>query len=105
MWDVTAGTRTPLAVRTYLVPTPDTRYVSLTLFLSRWCPLGGIISVCETPEQLGGLPYIMRASIDKALTSKWVEFKIYPFKEALPRTLYFFFQKWMQTGEPVLNML
>lgn len=54
------------------------------------CPLGGIISVCETPEQLGGLPSIMKANIDKALSSKWVEFKVYPFKEALPRTLYFF---------------
>lgn len=44
-------------------------------------PLGGIISVCETPQLLQGLEKA-RASIHQVVSCKWVKYKLwmnYPF--------------------------
>lgn len=40
-------------------------------------PLGGILSVCETLEQLHLLEKVTRAYMQKAMSSKWVKYQFW----------------------------
>lgn len=45
-------------------------------------PLGGLLSICETPGRLRGLENVTCASTHRMVSSKWVEYRIwvnYPF--------------------------
>lgn len=61
----------------------ETCNVFILLFLCI-CPLGGTLSIFETPKQLHGLENITVASIHKVLSSTWEKYRFgvnYLFKE------------------------
>lgn len=70
--------------------------------------VGGILSVCDTPEQLHGFKKVSRASVNIVIRSKWVKFHFgvsHPFKLLLfpPKAVSGDTVGWRRVGHFVTN--